>query len=184
MQTPASGTPPPPPPIAAPGGAVGGDRSTLVDDPFKTAVRNLTVLIALVAYVGLALYIVVQTWDARGGTAPTVPNVQAAALGALAVALGAGYAVILGVAPKTRQELGIAEDDSAFRAFWKWLTAASAGTWLLGLGALAYLFVGVVISATYAFNEQETPTVLSTIAVGFGGYVIAYLGAAYQKMAD
>lgn len=181
MHTPTPGTTVPPPVV--PPGAGGGNRPVLLDDPFKTAVRNLTVLAALIAYVGLALYIVEQTWDARAGTKPTVPNVQAAALGALAVALGAGYAVILGVPPKTRDELGIAENDNAFQAFWKWLTAAPTGTLLLGLGALAYLVVGVLIGVTYAFNEQETPTVLSTIAVGFGGYVIAYLGAAYQKMA-
>jgi hypothetical protein len=152
--------------------------------PLKTAVRNLTLLAALIAYVGLALYIVSKVWDASGGRAPTVPDVQSAALGALAVALGAGYAVILGVPPKTAKELGFAEGDNSLKKFWKWLTKGSTGTWLLGLGALGYLFVGIVISLTYAFNEAETPTILRTIAVGFGGYVIAYLGAAYQQLPE
>lgn len=174
-RTPGAHEPPPPPPAV--------DPSELHDDPFKTAVQNLTLLVALIAYVGLALYIVKQTWDARGRNAPTVPDVQSAALAALAVALGAGYAVILGVPPKTARELGITRRNDGLRNFWKWLTGASTGTWLLGLGALAYLLVGIVIATTYAFNEQETPKILSTIAVGFGGYVIAYIGAAYQKLA-
>lgn len=169
---PKPGTPPPPPPKPS-------TPPKLVDDPFQIAVRNVTVLAALVAYAGLAVYVVWQTWQAASGTPAEVPGVQSAALGALAVALGAGYAVILGVPPKEEEEIRA----SGFRRFWKWITAGGTGTVLLGLGALLYLVVGIVISATYAFNEAETPTVLSTIAVGFGGYVIAYLGAAYSKVA-
>jgi hypothetical protein len=158
--------------------------TTLIDDPFKTAVRNLTVLAALVAYVGLAAYLIWETWDARAGAAPTISGVQSAALGALAVALGAGYAVILGVPPKTAEELHLTLHDKGWARFKKWIAAQSTGIKLLGIGVLAYLFVGMAIAATYAFNENETPPVLSTIAIGFGGYVIAYIGAAYQKMAQ
>jgi hypothetical protein len=171
------------PSSGAPSGGQPNPPVILIDDPFKTAVRNITVLAALVAYVGLALYVVWETWDAKAGAPPEVPGVQAAALGALAVALGAGYAVILGVPPKTAEQLGLL-NESGWKRFWKWITTASTGVRLLGLGALAYLFIGMAIAATYAFNEKETPTVLSTIAVGFGGYVIAYLGAAYQKLAE
>ena len=166
-------------------GLTGGRRGNpdpLVDGPFETAVRNLTLLAALVAYVGLALYIVNQTWDATAGKPPDVPTVQAAALGALAVVLGAGYAVILGVPPKRLSDLDF-QNESGFKRFWEWITSAPTGVKLLGLGALAYLLVGIAIGVTYAFNEKETPAVLSTIAVGFGGYVIAYIGAAYQKLA-
>jgi hypothetical protein len=169
-----------------PGGGLGGggaaDPDPLVDGPFETGVRNLTLLAALAAYVGLALYIVKQTWDATGGRPPDVPTVQAAALGALAVALGAGYAIILGVPPKHRSQLGL-KNEKGLRRFLEWINSASTGVKLLGIGALAYLLVGMAISVTYAFNEKETPAVLSTIAVGFGGYVIAYIGAAYQKLA-
>jgi hypothetical protein len=154
----------------------------LIDDPFKTAVRNITVLAALVAYVGLASYVIWETWDAMAGVPPEIAGVQSAALGSLAVALGAGYAVILGVPPKTEGALGLTGKEGWDR-FWTWISAQSTGTVLLGLGAFAYLLVGIAMAATYAFNEEETPTVLSTIAIGFGGYVIAYLGAAYQKMA-
>ena len=154
----------------------------LVDGPFESAVRNLTLLAALVAYVGLAGYIINQTWDATAGKPPDVPTVQAAALGALAVALGAGYAIILGVPPRRRSTLGL-RNEQGLKRFWEWIASAPTGVRLLGVGALAYLLVGMAISVTYAFNEKETPSVLSTIAVGFGGYVIAYIGAAYQKLA-
>ena len=149
-----------------------------VDDPFQTAVRNLTLLAALLAYVGLALYVVNQTWDATTGTKVVVPGVQSSALGGLAVALGAGYAVLLGLPPKPG-----GTQLKGFKKFWEWLTAGGTSAVLLGIGALVYLVVGVTIGVTYAFNEAETPAVLRTIAVGFGGYVIAYLGSAYQKLA-
>jgi hypothetical protein len=171
-------------PVPGSGGGGGGNPDDLIDDPFKTAVQNLTVLAALVAYVGLAFHIGSQTWDATGGKPPVVPGVQETALGALAIALGAGYAIILGVPPKTLGQLGLTKEDSTWDRFRKWIAAASTGVKLLGLGALLYLLVGIGIAVTYAFNEKETPTVLSTIAIGFGGYVIAYLGAAYQKMSQ
>jgi hypothetical protein len=160
-----------------------GKAVTFADDPFKTAVRNVTVLAALIAYVGLAIYILVLTWQASGGKPPNIPGVQSASLGALAVALGAGYAVILGVPPKPAVQ-GFNANESWWTRFRTWISSQPTGTKLLGLGALAYLMIGMGIATTYAFNESETPAVLRTIAVGFGGYVIAYLGAAYQKLAD
>jgi hypothetical protein len=142
------------------------------------------VVAALIAYAALAAYVVGQTWDAKPGKAPTIPGVQSAALGALAVALGAGYAVILGIPPKPASRFGLADEDKGWKRFVKWIKSQSTKLILLGIGSLLYLVIGAAIGVTYAFNEPETPTVLKTIAVGFGGYVIAYLGVAYQTVGD
>jgi hypothetical protein len=154
------------------------------ENPFRVAVQNLTVVAALTAYAGLAVYVIWQTWDAKAGKAPTIPGVQSAALGALAVALGAGYAVILGIPSKPASQFGLTDEDKGWKRIVKWIRSQSTKLILLGFGSLLYLVIGAAIGVTYAFNEAETPTVIKTIAVGFGGYVIAYLGAAYQAVGD
>jgi hypothetical protein len=146
-----------------------------VEDPLRTAVRGLTLLGALLAYAGLAGYVIWKTWDAS--TTPTISNVQGAALGALAVALGAGYASILGVPPKTGGP-AITGTGAKLKA---WLRIVLLEHTLLGAGVILYMLAGGAMCLTYAFNEAQTPSIVKTVAVGFGGYVIAYIGAAYQR---
>lgn len=151
------------------------------DDPLRLLIKNLTLLVAFGGYVALAIYLVWKTWDARGtGTAPTIPGVQSAALGGLAVALGAGYASVLGVPVSTAAMASLA-DKTGWDKMKAWLTSSLTERSLLGLGAVLYLAAGVLICITYGLNESETPTILKTVAVGFAGYVVAYLGAAYQR---
>ena len=70
------------------------------EDPVKLVVRGLTLLGALVAYAGLAAYVIWETSEAKAKTAPMFSDVQTGALGALAIALGAGYATVLGIPAK------------------------------------------------------------------------------------
>lgn len=161
------------------------DPANVGDDPVKLIVRALTLVGALVAYAGLAAYVISETWDAS--TTPTISDVRTAALGALAVALGAGYAAVLGIPAKP---LKTAKDDQGNAVTWAKAKAwAKVKAWfqrisehaLLVTGVILYLVVGAAMCVTYAFNESESPPIVKTIAVGFGGYVIAYIGAAYQK---
>jgi hypothetical protein len=54
------------------------------------------------------------------------------------------------------------------------------GLLLFGVGL--YMIVGFATAATYGVMEAETPGILRTFAVAFGGYVIAYLGAAFRRV--
>ena len=164
-----------PPPLSNVGGV-----TITNDDPLRLMIKNLTIAAALAAYFLLAVYLVWKTIDAKAKTVPDVPSVQAAALGALAVALGAGYASVLGV-PVSSSQYSAQSLSTGWDRIKAWLGSAFLERSLLGLGALLYLFAGMLISVTYALNEGETPEVLKTVAIGFGGYVIAYLGAAYQR---
>jgi hypothetical protein len=147
-----------------------------VEDPLRTAVRGLTLLGALLAYGALAGYVLWETWAAS--TAPTISNVQGAALGALAVALGAGYASILGVPPKTG---GTRITGTGWEKVKAWLRIVLLERTLLGAGVILYMLAGGAMCLTYAFNEAQTPSIVKTVAVAFGGYVIAYIGAAYER---
>jgi hypothetical protein len=87
--------------------------------------------------------------------------------------LGAGYALTLGV---PGPEAGIAG--------WRGVGQLVRARPLLFVGVFVYMFAGFAVCVTYAVHEGETPDVLKTIAVAFGGYVIAYLGTAYRQLSQ
>lgn len=151
------------------------------DDPLRATVKGLTLLASLVAYGALAIYILSETWNAKSGKPPDIPGVQAAALGGLAVALGAGYAAVLGVPVNTTLLNEIQQLSGWWPKLRKWIASALFERTMLGAGVLLYLVVGAAMCVTYALYEGETPEVVKTISIGFAGYVIAYIGAAYQK---
>jgi hypothetical protein len=136
-------------------------------------VRSLTLAAAEIAFVALVVRVIVVTWQAEAGTPPDLPGVQVDGLAALAVVLGVGYALVLGVpTPNAAQRQGV----------WAELKQVVGEEALLFIGVILYMLAGFAISVTYALNEAETPEVLKTITIAFGGYVLAYISAAYQQL--
>jgi hypothetical protein len=134
-------------------------------------VRAITAAGAEIAFMGLFAYIIHETWAAPSGHPPSISGPVAASAAALAVALAAGYASALGVQ--------ISSKTTALQFFTKghfW----SAESFIL-LGALVYMVIGAACGLTYLANVHETPTILKTVSIAFGGYVIAYLGTAYRQ---
>jgi hypothetical protein len=148
------------------------DASELERQRLALLVRGLTLLGSEVAFAGLFAYVMYETWDATAGTAPSISGPVQGAAGALAVALAAGYAGELGTAASA----GI---SALSRATWRDLTT---GELILFLGVFVYMAVGAACGITYLAHTEETPGLLKTVAVAFGGYVIAYIGAAYKQL--
>jgi hypothetical protein len=148
-----------------------------MDRNLAAVVRSITLFAAEAAFLGLVTAFVVRTFEADPGVVPDLSSVQVSAAGALAVVLGVGYAIALGVQPAgatedvTRQGIRAAIKTVFAERFW------------LSIGVFAYMLAGFAASFAYALNENETPSILKTIAVGFGGYVIAYIGTAYRQLA-
>jgi hypothetical protein len=137
-------------------------------------VRAVTVAGAEVAFAGLFAYILYETWGAVADQPPSISGPVQGAAGALAVALAAGYAGALGMPP--------ASGKDAFAWF-----ASGTRNWpefFLLLGVLLYMFVGAACGLTYLANVDETPSILKTVSIAFGGYVIAYLGTAYKQLSQ
>jgi hypothetical protein len=133
----------------------------------KQIIRILTAGGAEAAYLGLVAYFVYLTWNASGG-APPLSEVQTGAAAALAVALGGGYALALGITPQ-----GLQFREGKPRLAWLLKT-------ILAIGIVGYFGAGVACCVTYAFNESVTPGILKALSAGFGGYVVAYLAQAYK----
>lgn len=62
----------------------------------------------------------------------------------------------------------------------RWLGGQFSLRNLLSLGVLLYMLAGAALGLTYLWNVKESPGVVKTISVAFGGYVIAYIGKAYK----
>src|SRR5262245_62980699 len=90
--------------------------------------------------------------------------------------------------------LGVAQQGTPYaaparvtglRALWHWLiNKVLTQNNLLGAGVLSYMAAGAALGVTYLANQNESPGIVKTIAVAFGGYVIAYIGTAYKNRSE
>jgi hypothetical protein len=137
-------------------------------------VRALTLIASEIAFAGLFAYVIYETWQAPDGTPPTIAGPIEGAAAALAVALAAGFSGALGLQP-----------TQGVRAIDFFKTKGLFNTELiLFAGVFVYMAVGAACGLTYLANVGETPGLLRTVAVAFGGYVIAYIGAAYKQISQ
>ena len=136
-------------------------------------VRAVTLFGSEVAFAGLFAYVIYETWDANSGKPPDISKPVEGAAAALVVALAVGYAGALGVQPQP--------GTRAVAWFSKWPSLTEL---LLFLGVFLYMLVGAACGLTYLANVEEAPGLIKTVAIAFGGYVIAYIGAAYRQLSQ
>jgi hypothetical protein len=137
-------------------------------------VRASTLFASEIAFAGLFAYILFQTWDATSGQEPEISTPVASAAGALAVALAAGYAGALGMTPTP----GV----HAMQWFNKKNLFSTEA--LVLIGVFLYMAIGAACGLTYLAKVEEAPGIVKTVAVAFGGYAIAYIGAAYRQVSQ
>ena|SRR5437764_7807704 len=142
-------------------------------DQLAALIRAVTLIASEVAFAGLFAYVIYVTWSAPSGSAPTISGPVQGAAAALAVAIAAGYSASLGM-----------HTQRGTKAL-EWFTKENLrADWILALGVFVYMAVGAACGLTYLANTDETPGLLRTVAVAFGGYVIAYIGTAYRQLSQ
>jgi hypothetical protein len=142
-------------------------------DQLAALIRAVTLIASKVAFAGLFAYVVYATWSAPAGSPPTISGPVQGAAAAPAVALAAGYSAALGM-----------HAQPGTKAL-EWFTKENLrADWILALGVFVYIAVGAACGLTYLANTDETPGLLRTVAVAFGGYVIAYIGTAYRQLSQ
>ena len=153
------------------------DPTTLERQQLAAFVRALTLVASEIAFAGLFAYVIYETWNATSAPPDISGPVQATAA-ALAVALAAGFSSVLGISPQSGVQ--------ALRLFTKSAERKAKNEFntelVLFLGVFVYMAVGAACGLTYLANVDQTPTLLRTVAVAFGGYVIAYIGTAYKQL--
>jgi hypothetical protein len=136
---------------------------------------------AEVAYAGLAVYLAWITFEAQSHHAPSVSATVSGATGALAAAFGVGYAAVVDAEAARVKAVGAAfVARSKLSAFAAAIGNALSIRRLLGAGVLLYMLSSMLLGVGYVTNSAESPAVVRTIAVAFGGYVISFVGLAYK----
>jgi len=148
-------------------------------DRLAGAIGVLLIGGAEVTYLGLAIYLIVTTIQSQHLKTPTVSGVVVGMTGALAGAFAAGFAALLGV-PAATTTLEV--EGRGVANVWRWVVSALTNN-VIAIGVLTYLCVGAALGLTYLIWEVESPGIVKTIAIAFGGYVIAYVGKAVSEWA-
>lgn len=140
-----------------------------------------TLMGAEAAYVGLAVYLAWITFEAQSHQAPSVSATVSGATGALAAAFGVGYATVVDAqaAAGRRAAVGLIGQSKLSTLAGAIKNALSIRR-LLGAGVLLYLLASMLLGVAYVTNSSESPAIVRTIAVAFGGYVISFVGLAYK----
>lgn len=176
------------------GGTAPPDVSRIAGLPI---LKGLLLYGATATFVAIHLYFVIEIWDAKSGAPPHFNGELLKAGAALAGVLGSAFALYVGL-PTRPQDVNqrLAQDErtnnkrdkkalrsSASISIRKFLSLEppnkDSASWPLTGGIWAYACVAGAVAVTYAMNANETPADLRTIAVAFGGYVIALVTAAF-----
>lgn len=162
---------PPAPPAAGADPAAGGDADR---QRMAALVRAVTLIATEVAFAGVFAYVIYVTWGASDGKTPVIAGPVEGVAGALAVALAAGFAGVLGTHP--------APGTNGLKWFKKENLVSTE--FILFIGVFLYMTVGAACGLTYLANNDESPALLRTVSVAFGGYVIAYIGSVYKQLSQ
>jgi hypothetical protein len=148
--------------------------------PITDWAGRLTLMGAEAAYVGLAVYLAWITFEAQSHQAPSVSATVSGATGALAAAFGVGYATVVDAQAADGRRVAGLIGESRLGSLAGAIGNALSIRRLLGVGVLLYLLASMLLGVAYVTNSSESPAVVRTIAVAFGGYVISFVGLAYK----
>jgi hypothetical protein len=154
------------------------ERSARIDTPVSDWAAKLTLAGAEAAYIALVTFLVWRTLNSPHLKQAHVSDAVAATTGTLAAAFAVGYATVLGVPPGGSEEERL-KGTRPVRLL-RWLRAQFNLRNLLALGVFMYMAAGAALGLTYLTHTVESPAVVKTVSVAFGGYVVAYIGKAYK----
>lgn len=181
---------PPEPAIAADGAPPQGSAEQIAG---VAVLKGLILYAAVFAFAALYIYFIVNIFQANPGKAPSFDGTLVSAAAALAGVLGSAFALAIGVPTATGETNSAlhaalaapnpSRAEKALSQLRRLLSIAPGSTqtasWPKTLGVWVYAVVGSAVTITYITNQNETPASIKTLAVAFGGYVIALVTTAY-----
>ena len=160
--------------------------------------KGLILYGAILAFAGLYIYFIVRISGAKAGTPPALDAALVSAAAVLAGILGSAFALEIGVPPdgsstnrrlnETLRNLKAANSTSRTqRASASIQTILSidppsteSPSWPKTVGTWTYAAIASAVTITYVLNQPETPGTIKTLAIAFGGYVVAFLRGVYK----
>jgi hypothetical protein len=176
--------------VAADGGGSNGDGTGLAGRIAGLSVlKGLVLYGATLTFAGFYAYFMEQIASAANNTQPNLNTAMVSAAALLAGILGSAFALVIGVPVRATNE-GLAEAldkpvEERQRGTWlrRLLSLEPGGkdrsSWPQTFGIWMYAAVASAVAVVYLVNQGETPTEIKALATAFGGYVIAFMTAAY-----
>jgi hypothetical protein len=171
------------------GGINGGGTGLAGRIAGLSVLKGLVLYGATLTFAGFYAYFMQQIATAANNTQPHLNTAMVSAAALLAGVLGSAFALVIGVPVRATNEglaeaLGKAAKDQP-RGTWlrRLLSLEPGGTdhasWPQTFGIWMYAAVAAAVAVVYLLNQGETPTEIKALATAFGGYVIAFMTAAY-----
>ncbi len=146
-------------------------------------------------FAGIYAYFMTLIANAGDGSEPGFSEALVGAGAAIAGVLGSAFALVIGVpTPKEGVNAKLASALDALDENSPKVAKSTARLWQffsfdpakaermsvpLTVGVWAYGVVGAAVSLIYILHPNETPEAVRALAVLFGGYVVAFVTAAY-----
>jgi hypothetical protein len=141
----------------------------------RDALRWILTVAAAVAFAVLVYKLSKEVWDAAEKQPPTIGKVRAAVTISLSVTFGSAFVGWFGVTSTTARA---ALRSADLRGYTRWLLKVlltPAGAALLAM--FVYLGAGAWAGYTYLANEDESPTVLITVATAWAAQASAVIAS-------
>lgn len=157
-----------------------------------SALKGLVLYGAVLTFAGLYGDFIVQITKADPSTQPKLQATLVSAAAALAGVLGSAFALEIGTTTHATNcklseaiELASTKRQKRVTRIWQAFSlepkSTSSASWPKTFGIWVYAIVASAVAITYVLNQNETPGTIKTLAVGFAGYVIALVTAAYKS---
>jgi hypothetical protein len=140
--------------------------------------REALIALAVLAFFAIWAILFVDVWTAKAGKPPKLDDVLVGAGAALAGAVGAGFALAMGLEAKKPEEESLARTPIGLPKFDK----EQARSWILTIGIYGYAAVSAGALVTWLANRDETPEEIQTLAITFAGYILALTTSAFNAV--
>lgn len=140
--------------------------------------RELLIAAAVLAFFVVWVILLAEVWSAAEGKPPELDDLLVGAGAGLAGAIGAGFALAMGLEKKKPDDQSLAVGATALPRF----DPGKARSWILTVGIYGYAAVSAGALVTWLVNRDETPKEIQALAVGFAGYVLSLVTSAFSAV--
>ena len=146
--------------------------------PGISLLRELLIAAAVAAFFVVWVILLAEVWNAADGKPPELDDLLVGAGAGLAGAIGAGFALAMGIEKKKPDDQSLAYRATALPR----VDPGKARSWILAVGIYGYAVLSAVALLTWLLNRDETPKEIQALAVGFAGYVLSLVTSAFSAV--
>jgi hypothetical protein len=139
--------------------------------------RELMIAAAVLAFFVVWVVLLAKVWNAPDDKPPELDDLLVGAGAGLAGAIGAGFALAMGLEKKKPDDESLAYGPGLPR-----FDPEKTRSWILTVGIYGYAALSATALATWLLNQDETPKEIQALAIGFAGYVLSLVTSAFSAV--